>query len=202
MTNTSSDPKATPKTAKTRAVSIAIGEPHDGRLPVTVTVVPVEDLDAKGGVFVDFKKGTKPGDGDGAKLGERSASALKQGDDAVAAMVAKEEGAAAHHPLPPAPAAPLAPRAAPEAPSDDPIAETEVTRVMAAVDEDGKAPKAEQEPIVSNQIAQGLSLTVGQAETFRADVGFPGAAEGETWFVRGRFATIGGKDLSSAWLKI
>ena len=206
MTTTSIETdKAAPQPAKPakptpqpRAVSVTHGEPHDGRLPVTVTVVPVEDLDAKGGVFVDFKKGTKIAESDNSLSGDggaRSPSAIQQGDDAVAALAAKEIATAAHPPLPPAPNAPLS------AASAAPIEVDDVTKVMAAVDADGRPPRAK-EAIVSQQIAQGLSLTVGQAETFRADVGFPGGADGETWFVRGRFATIGGKDLSSGWLKI
>jgi len=193
------------KTADTpRTVTVSHAEAHDGRLPVTVTVVPVEDFDAHGGVFVDFRKGAKSEvEAETQPLaGERSVASIKQGDAAVAALAAKEVEAGkplhsaspAKPPLPPEPAAPPSTaKAAPAIDADD------VTQVIAAVSDD-REPKHNKQPIVSHQIAQPQKLTVGQAETFRADVGFHEPAEGEVWFVRGRFA--GDKDLSSAWLRI
>lgn len=179
-------PKPSPQP---RHVTVSHGDAHDGRLPVTVTVVPVEDLDAKGGVFIDFRKSTKLSPVEATvAVGERAdetadarpVSSLKQGDNAIAAMAAAELAAA--------PA------------KEESIGEGDVTKMMPAMSDDS-APK-HKEPITSHQIAAGRKLTVGQAETFRAEVAVPVAAEGESWLVRGRFAVPGGKDLSSAWLRI
>lgn len=182
--------KPTTPEAAPRTVTIVCAEAHDGRLPVVVTVVPVADLEVTG-VFVDYRKGSVPGETSAIQVGGEHKSTIKQGDAAVAALAAREVKAAA--------AAPAAP------PVTDVIEPDDKTRQVAAMPEDAETPKAHntKHPLVSHQISPGLKLTLGQAETIRADVALPSApAEGETWFARGRFATNGGHDLSSAWTRI
>jgi hypothetical protein len=58
-------------------------------------------------------------------------------------------------------------------------------------------------PLIVHQIADHQTLIIGQAETFQADVTAPGGApDGVGWFVRGRFAADGNRDLRSAWVRI
>ncbi|MFO0748270.1 MAG: hypothetical protein U1F43_21800 [Myxococcota bacterium] len=162
------------------SVVITCGEAHDGRVPVTVTVTPTEDFDATGGVFVDFRTGTRASAAVAVEatveteaLPEVSDApiSLAQGDAAIAALLAREEATAAGEAAKP-----------------------------------GAAPKAEpkvvhhKNPMRSHQIAQGLLLTVGQSESFRADVSLPEVEASGRWYVRGRFATSDGRDLKSAWL--
>lgn len=67
------------------------------------------------------------------------------------------------------------------------------------------SPAPAKTPHVSQQIATGKKLVVGQAETFRAELAVPAAAPaGEVWIVRARFAAAeaGVKDLSSAWVRL
>lgn len=185
----------TPKTPKAaappRSVTIIHGEGHHGRLPIAVTVIPLADLDAKGGVFADFRMGAK---GPDESAVERS-SALEQGDKAVAAMVAKEAAGGARPNLPA-----VAESEMPEAP----LPELDAAAAPAMAAEADPAKKAVKQPIVSHQIAKSIKLTVGQAETFRAEVAIPVASvdPSQRWYVRGRFSTLGGKDLTSAWLPI
>jgi len=187
-----------PKTNAPRSVTITMTAAHDGRLPVVVTAVPREDLDAKGGVFVDFRLGAKvPSDADrGAPKGDgvtpmmassqdgaaSTTATQEQGDKAIAAMAAREAAAAPSEVKAGAAGAPAQ-----------------------AAGKDGKHGKSHEprQPLVSHAIAQAVKLTIGQAETFRAEVAEPAAAaDGLAWYARGRFATLGGKDLSSAWLAV
>ncbi len=171
-------------------VSIVCASAHDGRVPVAVTVVPVADLEVTG-VFVDYRKQSMGADA-GAVAESLSAtpvegervSTLKLGDAAVAALVAREAASEA---------------ATVRRSSDAPTEFDEQTRqAQAMADSDGA-----NAPSVSYQIAPGLRLTVGQAETFRVDVALPEApAAGEVWLARGRFAAKIGHDLSSAWTPI
>jgi len=176
-------PKATDKEMTHRPVTIVLGEASGGRIPVTLTVVPVADLEALGGVFVDFRLGTKdPSDVpmvvDGTDM---HVSSIKKGDDAVAALAEKE--------------------AADARLAADPDG-VEVTEPIAAAAPAKKKMEAKH-PIISHQIAQGRRLTVGQAESFKAEVTQPEAApEGERWYVRGRFATSSAHDLKSAWVRV
>lgn len=178
----------TDKETNHRPVTLVLGEAEGGRISVTVTVVPTANVDAQGGVFVDFRLGTKdPADVpmviDGADL---HVSAIKKGDEAVAAL-AKKEAAAEH-------AAAHAPDAEGEAVHHE---------VAAAPEHIKRKPMEAKHPIISHQIAPGRLLTTGQAESFRADVTQPEAApEGERWYVRGRFATTNSHDLKSAWTRV
>lgn len=134
-----------PATLTPRSVTLTRGQVQDGRLPVTVTVVPTADFNARTGVFVDFRAGT-----------------ILSEVPPVDATVERAEVTAAPH-------------------VDAPRAGSNGARAH-----------------VSHQIAPPRKLTVGQAETLRADVTMPPA--GEAWFVRARFATTGGTDLESAWV--
>ncbi len=61
------------------------------------------------------------------------------------------------------------------------------------------------QPHITQQIATGKSLVLGQAETFRAELAVPASApEGEVWIVRARFVAADdhGKDLNSAWIRL
>ncbi len=73
----------------------------------------------------------------------------------------------------------------------------------AGSDESPQAAPAKERHI-TQQIATGKTLVVGQAETFRAELAVPALAPaGEVWIVRARFAAAdGGKDLSSAWSRL
>lgn len=67
------------------------------------------------------------------------------------------------------------------------------------------AAAADDQEMVSHQIGKAMKLTVGQSESFRADVALPKAHKDTSlaWYVRGRFAALsGGEDLSSAWLEV
>ena len=178
-----------------RSVTIVRARAHDGRLPIKVTVTPIADLDASGGIFVDFRKGTKqvetlPVASAQVVAGKRSAlfaselgpvdtglgSALAPtraaGDSAIAALAAAEASAAT--------ATAVTPR--------------EGKR---------KGKTTGKRPLLSHQIGKGCKLTTGQAETFRAEVALPAQfASTDGWFVRGRFVAPGGRDLKSAWLRV
>jgi hypothetical protein len=167
----------TPKLAPTpppRAVTIECAKPENGRLPVTVMVVPVTDADIKGGVFVDFRAGAQASDSDHGHV-----SRFDRGDEAVAALAAKEAKDAA------------------DARDGD-------AGEAAAPAPDKRSDASGKHPIISLQIGKAMKLTVGQAESFRAEVAMPAphADDSQVWYVRGRFATLGGKDLSSAWHKV
>lgn len=165
-----------------RSVTIGRARAHDGRLPIKVTVTPIADLDASGGIFVDFRKGSKqvetlpvvsarsgPVDTD---LGSAPAPTRAAGDSAIAALAAAEAGAAS--------ATAVTPR--------------EGKR---------KGKTTGKRPLLSHQIGKGCKLTTGQAETFRAEVALPAQfASTDGWFVRGRFVAPGGRDLKSAWLRV
>jgi hypothetical protein len=172
-------PAATP-----RSVTIARADPHDGRLPITVTVTPIADLDASGGLFVDFRKGSKqvetlpvapaPSVLLDADLGPSPAPTRAAGDSAIAALAA---------------------------------AEAKGISAAAATPQDGKRKGkgrySGKPALLSHQIGRGCKLTTGQAETFRAEVALPAEfASTDGWFVRGRFVAPGGRDLKSAWLRV
>lgn len=183
------------ETPAPRQVTIAAAAAHDGRLPVVITVIPVADLDARAGVFVDFRMGSKaPTEVPSNADGERGPQTwTERGDEAVAALAASELRAAAHKKAEAAQAEQLG---APGASLSADAAEHAEIKA--------KQPSARTErPIISRQIGEGLRLTVGQAETFRAEVAVPAVAtEDLGWFVRGRFASKEGDDLSSVWQPI
>jgi len=166
----------------TRPVSASHAEPHDGRLPITVTFAPTADLDAKGGVFIDFRQGNKsqqPGARHGAKAASPSARPpserklqLIKGDAALDALTAREAKAARADGSPP---------------------------TLGLV----KSIKPHGNPIVTHQIAKAGRFTTGQSETFRAEVSMPsGKDELGAWYFRGRIGTAGGHDVHSMWQKV
>lgn len=198
MIPSNTNPEKSDKVVSTRPVTIVIAEPHDGRLPVTITVVPVADLDAQGGVFVDFRTGTKEAvevvaDAAATTRIDDAAAALvseiAKGDEAVAGMV-KAEAAAERS----------------AAKADETLHAGPAGKDAATGPKEAKQKKPPQEakpPLMSHQIAEGLKLTVGQAETFRADVAMPQPSPGgEGWYIRGRFQTVDGRDLKSSWQRV
>ena len=187
-------PATKPKESAPRQITVTHGEPHDGRLPVVVTVVPTKDLDAAGGIFVDIKKGTseaklaKHPEGDLAPRAQPIESSEKTGvmaaaKDAstdIAEAGVKVTAAVVKIASPPNK---LAPAPLPKASAPD-----------------GKDTR---EPHMTHQIAKAMRLTIGQAESFRAEIAMPAASgEGESWYMRGRAALEGGRDECSAWQKI
>lgn len=183
------------KNAVPQIVSVSVGTAQSGRLPVVVAVVPVVDLDAIG-VFVDLRRTSKdPSDlptiveGPDKTLVEvRDLSALtagherRRGDDAVEALAREEAG-------------------------DQPHADTAAAEHQA----EAEPPELMTEPRgnnlkrgwLSSQIARSVKLTVGQAESFRADIALPPPAPpGESWYIRGRFAASTGQGLRSGWQRL
>lgn len=183
ISSDSTIPKHLKSNALPRTVSITLAEAHGGRLPVVVTVVPTADTDAGGGVFVDFRVGSTPPDDDQAAGAEPSArmARIHRGDKALDALAAREMTAASE--------------AGPSHGGDDAEA--------AAAGADAE-PTAARRGMVSRQIGKAMKLTVGQAETLRAEVALPQPPSdaAQVWYARGRFATIGGSDLSSAWIRV
>ena len=187
----SAEPTRAPKIV--RVVTITHGESHDGRLPVVVTIVPVEDFDAGGGVFVDFRQGSK--DEQIAARAEAQAASDEleaAGPDELDEHIDPAVEVGDHAPTIAEGDAAIAALAAREA-----KAEAKVASGKSAV-------KSGKYPIQSRQIGQGMKLTTGQAETLRAEVALPAeSATAEAWYVRGRFvAASGGHDLKSSWQRV
>lgn len=187
--------EANPIIAAPYAVSVSVGAAQSGRLPVVITIVPLVDLDASG-VFVDLRRTSKdPSDlptivegPDKTLVEPRELSALtaghkrRRGDDAVEALAREEAG-------------------------DQPQADTPAAGRHPAAE----APELMTEPRgnnlkrgwLSSQIARSVKLTIGQAESFRADIAKPPAAPpGESWYIRGRFAASAGQGLRSGWQRL
>lgn len=179
ISSDSTIPKHLKASALPRTVSITLAEAHGGRLPVVVTVVPTADLDAGGGVFVDFRVGSTAPDDDQAAGAEPSArmARIHRGDKALDALAAREMSAA----------------------SETGPSHADDAEAGAAAE-----PAAARRGMVSRQIGKAMKLTVGQAETLRAEVALPQppADESQVWYARGRFATMGGGDLTSAWIRV
>ncbi len=171
--NTSTDLSTTPhKQSEPKlaasSVSITHAAPHDGRLPVTVTVTPLADLDAGGGVFVDLRRGTKHVD---VKVPANRPTVHSAGNAAIDELATQEEAGAS----------------------------AESARDAATAAQKSAAGAL----TLSRQISPGCKLTLGPAETYRAEVSLPpdfDAADG--WFVRCRFVSPDGNDLKSAWLRV
>jgi len=173
---TTSTPVSTPtiKSKEPRPVTLAHTGPRDGRLPVTITVTPIADLDVSG-VFVDFRLGHLESKGGGS---EKRTTPLTRGDAAVSALAASE--------------------------ASDILAEASEADQHdgAHVAADGDKPEGKR-PVVSHQIGKPMKLKVGQSESVRAEVAVPTApTDDQVWFMRGRFATADGEDLNSSWQKV
>lgn len=173
-----------------RVVSFEFAPTHDGLLPVTVTVAPTSDLDAKGDLFIDFRSRAKvraahgiparPGGSDTKHISTR-----QKGNNAIEALAASEATAEA---------ATRSRRNANKTLRDE----------MAAPEPGGESSSSVKQELVSHQIAQAIKLTVGQVETFRAEVAVPASPVDPSngWYARGRLATLGGKDVTSGWRRI
>jgi len=171
-----------------RPVTVTSAAAAAGRLPVTVVVVPVARFESDG-LFVDFQKGTKAvALADADVLDDRPVT-LAAGDAAIAALSARE---AAGKPAATTSGAPATGR--PIRLADSP----------APSNSQAQAGPTHDAGLVSHQIAKACVLTVGQAETYRAEVSLPVAPDGEAqWYYRARFATTkSGDDLSSVWLPV
>jgi len=156
-----------------RAVHVSCASQEGGRVAVTVSVDPAEDLDASGGVFVDVVlAGT-----DRATRRAEVAPTIPPRTMARPAIrsVAKAAPLLAHDPS----------RLHP--PAQAPVA--------SAVR--GKR------TFTSHLIAPGRQIATGHAETFRSEIVLTSASPtGLSWFVRGRFATLGDDDLRSTWVRV
>lgn len=191
-------PKSEPAPATQQSlITVSAGTERDGRIPVTLVVVPLADLDVTA-VYIDFRMG---GNEQSAVTGEAKTDAAHPERHA-----AKAEASASLE------ATPMGPKKQAQT-VGDPVA-TPITRAddgakrIARPDEiAGQTSPAKamsiKRPLISHQIADHQTLIIGQAETYRAEVTAPGVApDGVGWFVRGRFAADGNRDLRSAWVRI
>lgn len=189
-------------TKKASSVTVSLGETSNGRIPVTVVVVPLEDLDVTA-VYVDFRLGSKdPTEAYETKTpGENHSATITKGNEAIAALAKAEADFSNESPA----IDPKTPAVTKPAPKID-VAETTAQMHKAAPVVAGAKPSRQEgkRPLISHQIGQAHKLTLGQAETFRADVTAPNeaAADGTHWYVRGRFSAGEGRDLRSAWLRV
>ena len=154
------------------SVSITHAPFHDGRLPLTVTVTPLADLDASGGVFVDLRKGTKHVDVTPnqdldvhLELPDRPRN-IAAGDAAIAELAALESDAFADA----------------------------VTAQKAAFD--ARQPLSHQIG-KGCKLTTGQAETYRAEVALPPDFS---AADG--WFVRCRFVSPDGHELKSAWLRV
>lgn len=128
------DPPRTPRT-----VRVTCAPQDDGRVAVSVSVNPLEDLDAAGGVFVDV---------------------LLAGSDRA-------------------------------------MRRAEVARAPV------QTGLRSRRTFTSHLIAAGRQIARGGHETYRSEIVLTEASPtGLSWFVRGRFATLGADDLRSAWVRV
>ena len=165
-------PKRPEPTLAPSSVSITHAASHDGRLPLTVTVTPLADLDASGGVFVDLRKGTKRVEAGASPNAEAQVElpdrpwTIAAGDAAIAELAALETGTFAD------------------------LAKAQKTAFDAAQalsHQIGKGCKL--------TVGQAETYRVEVALPPDFD-----AADG--WFVRCRFVSPDGDDLKSDWLRV
>ncbi len=149
-----------------RSVHVSCAPQDDGRVAVTVSVDPTENLDAAGGVFVDV---------------------LLAGSDRATRR------AEVTHVVPPSPIRSVANAAARI--GNDPLRLKPRARAQLAT-RSGRT-------YTAHLIAPGRQIATGHAETFRSEIVLTGASPtGLSWFVRGRFATLGDDDLRSTWVRV
>lgn len=144
-------------------VTITLGQAHDGRLPVTVVVLPVADFGANG-VYIDLRRTSKnPVD---LPTVVDLHETFVHGHEAVTALGARS--------------------------FDDPTQPDE--NALARLAARGK---------LTNQIARAVKLTVGQAESYSAEIAIPPAPpSGESWYLRARIGAKIGPGLRSRWKKL
>jgi len=182
-------PDGSEKKTHEREVTITVGQAKNGRIPFSILVVPTKDFDANTGIFVDFRLGKKDPSNMPLVFDESPAyqTSIESGDAAVAALARIEIAAGKTAPEAEVEVALTEPRIAPT--PEEPIMPLTKRKVM-----DGKY------PIVSHQVGPAIKLTVGQSESFRAELASPSAPkDGERWYARARFAATEGHGLRSSW---
>lgn len=169
MTSQHSDRKPIDDTPRApRTVRVSCASQDDGRVAVSVSVHPLEDLDAAGGVFVDV---------------------LLAGSDRA---TRRAEVARAAHPSAIRSVANAAPRVA-----NDPL------RLRPGARAPIQTGLRNRRTFTSHLIAAGRQIARGHHETYRSEIVLTEASPtGLSWFVRGRFATLGDDDLRSAWVRV
>ncbi len=172
-----------------REVTITVGQASNGRIPISILVVPTHQFDAGGGIFVDFRLGKKDPSNMPVVFDDSPAyqTSIESGDAAVAEL-ARIEIAAGETASEPEVEEAL------EEPGAEPTLEAPPPSVTKRKAMDGKY------PIVSHQVGPAIKLIVGQSESFRAELAEPAApTNGERWYARARFSTPQGHDLRSSW---
>lgn len=205
IASTTTPSKTHASAPQTSPISIAVKAIHDGRIPVIVSITPLEDLEVSG-VFVEFRMGAM--DQDDMPGGEPRSTSLAKGAEAIAALAKAEsrqddDGG----PVKKKPMEPMATSQGAHADSEKRIARPDEMSAQKGMKGEGDSAKGGaprvKRPLITHQIAQAQTLIVGQSETYRAEVTAPGdATQGAGWYIRGRFSAGSGKDLRSEWVRI